>query len=166
MMLCLQIFTRCKHNLTKTYGFRDGSWQLETQCSCHWPRHFAAPLAPACCEVPSAVALSGMLKQSLPKPCLNDVKSIPSHLEVSFCTVAPRARLLWKHLSWNVIKTLSGPQQGCCHQWGVPWDWVSALQMKCRESLLLLGLQINFIPHFIQHMNWELHACLSTYSWI
>lgn len=65
MMLCLQIFARRKQDLIKKYSFSSGSWQLEEWHSCQRPGHSAAPPAPACCEMLSAMAFGGTSKQSL-----------------------------------------------------------------------------------------------------
>lgn len=148
MMLCLQIFARHKHDLIKKYSFSSGSWQPEEQRSCQRPGHPAALPAPARCETPPAMAFGRTSKQSLPKPSLNDVKSKWPQFEAGFHAAATHARLIWEHPHWNFIKSLSGWQQGCCHLWGVSWDWVSTFEIKRREPPLLFGLRTDFMPYF------------------
>lgn len=138
MMLCLQIFARHKHDLIKKYSFSSGSWQPEERRSCQRPACSTAPPALARRKTPSDPAFSGTWKQNLPKPGLNDAKSTRPHFEMGFRAGAMHARSLWQHPCWNFIKTSSGRQQGCCHLWGVSWDWFSTFEIKRREPPLRL----------------------------
>lgn len=155
MMLCLQIFARHKHDLIKKYSFSSGSWQAEERWGCQWPGRSAAPLAPACCEMPPAPTFGGTSKQSLPKAGLNDVKSKQPRFEAGFRTAVTRARSLREHPRWKFIKTSSGQQRGCWHLWGVSWDWVSTFEIKRREPPCPFGLRTDFMPYFsIRTGNW------------
>lgn len=96
-------------------------------------------------EMPSAMGFTWTLKQSLPKPGLNDSKSKHLHFEAGLRTAVVHARSRWAQLHWNFTKI---------------WVRTAAGLLPPVESFLGLSFCLWDKVNLLQHSDQELWICL------